>query len=197
MLRSRDPGDVFVLDAAEALAAPGVRHHRVLAGRLPGIALSSAHVPDAAEVQIELTLEAQGASVIVEGAAWTHWEGECRRCLGPTTGRLEVPFREVYLPPDPDPSLPPGSDRTLMSDVEPTDHETFHLEDGDLDLRPMLHDALALQLPLAPLCAEDCGGPAPDTHPVGRPDDMAGKDDPSSDAKRDPRWAVLDRIRFD
>lgn len=197
MPRSRDPGDVFVLDVGEALAVPGVRHRHVLSGRLPDIALSSAQVPDHAEVQVDVTLEAQGASVIVEGAAWTRWEGECRRCLGPTVGPLEVPFREVYLPPDPDPSLPPGSDPTLVSEAESADDETFHLEGDDLDLRPMLRDALALQLPLAPLCGEDCAGPAPDTHPVGRADENAGKDDAPSDARRDPRWAVLDQIRFD
>jgi uncharacterized protein len=45
--------------------------------------------------------------------------------------------------------------------VEPDDdaeEETFFLEDGLLDLEPVLRDAVVLALPLQPVCREDCPG---------------------------------------
>ena len=67
--------------------------------------------------------------------------------------------------------------------------------DDQIDLEPVLREALALSLPTAPLCSEDCAGPDPGAHPVGRvTDDEAGDESP---ALADPRWAVLDQLRTD
>ena len=38
------------------------------------------------------------------------------------------------------------------------DEDTYPLEGDQLDLRPLVRDALLLELPLAPLCREDCRG---------------------------------------
>lgn len=183
---SRDPNAVFVVDVGDAMKAPGVRQHVVLAGPLRGIALPSARVPEDAEVHVDATVERQGTNVIVEGVARTRWVGECRRCLGQTAGDLEVSFHEIYeRRPVHDVSAPARS----------ADDETFFLEDDELDLRPMLIGAITLELPLAPLCSDDCAGPAPDTHPVHTPDQESGEAEGSP--ARDPRWAPLDQIRFD
>lgn len=178
-------GQVFVLDVDEVLEAPGLRQRFVLAGPLSGVALPSAHIPEHVDVHVELTLESQGAAVIAAGLVSARWVAECRRCLRPTTGHIEVGFEEFYQPP---------LDASHPSD--PTEDQTFRLRDRTLDLRPMLREALTLQLPLAPLCAESCVGPAPDTHPVGDPNEPADADSPSQ-PRRDPRWAALDQVRFD
>jgi uncharacterized protein len=77
-------------------------------------------------------------------------------------------------------------------EASPVEGETFPLVGEQVDLAPMLREALALGLPLAPLCADDCAGPAPEAHPVRVPDDAAGDARPT-----DPRWAALDELRFD
>jgi uncharacterized protein len=72
----------------------------------------------------------------------------------------------------------------------------------------MVRDAALLVLPLAPLCRDDCLGPAPDEFPAlvedaaevtvyhgeAAPDEDEVDD---GDGARDPRWAALDQLKFD
>jgi uncharacterized protein len=162
----------FLIDVGEDLRHPGVRRAVTLAGPVPGVALSTARVPDDAEVVADLRIEAQGATVIVQGTVRAPWGGECRRCLGPTGGEIAVELHEVF-------------------EQSPVEGDTFPLMGEQIDLRPVLGETLALGLPLAPLCGDDCVGPDPDAHPVGLADDGEGP------PPADPRWAALDELRFD
>jgi uncharacterized metal-binding protein YceD (DUF177 family) len=56
-----------------------------------------------------------------------------------------------------------------------------------------------LTLPLAPLCSDDCKGPAPDVFPAVIEGDEVPAEPaaPSGEAPADPRWAALDGLRFD
>lgn len=163
----------FLIDVGEELRHPGVRRKLALSAPLPGVALSTARIADDADVHADLVLEAQGATVIVQGIARAPWVGECRRCLGPTEGEITVEVHEVF-------------------EQSPTEGETFPLAGEHVDLTPMLRETLALALPLAPLCAEDCVGPDPEDHPVRVP-----ADDDADARPADPRWAALDELRFD
>jgi uncharacterized protein len=169
----------FVVNVREELQHPGRQRRLELAGTLPGagVVLQSARVPAEGEVAVDATVEAQAGSVIVRGTATAPWVGECRRCLGPTGGTIEVELHEVF-------------------EESPVEGETFLLAGDQVDLAPVLAEALALGLPLAPLCADDCAGPDPEAHPVGtvtEPDDDEADDGPPGD----PRWAVLDQLRAD
>ncbi len=62
------------------------------------------------------------------------------------------------------------------------------LLDDLIDLQPTLRDAVELDLPLAPLCSEDCLGLCPDCG-VRLEDDPQHAHDTS-----DPRWAALDAL---
>lgn len=167
----------FVVNVGEELRHPGHQTPLVLVGPIPGIALASARVLADADIQFAGTVEAQGATVIVQGAVRATWEGECRRCLEPTGGEIVVELREVFEP-------------------EPVEGETFPLDDELIDLEPVLREAVALGLPVAPLCAEDCAGPDPEAHPVGgtEGDDRDGDEQPR---ERDPRWSILDQLHLD
>jgi uncharacterized protein len=69
------------------------------------------------------------------------------------------------------------------------DEDTYPLEGDQLDLRPLVRDALLLELPLAPLCQPDCLGLCPrcgadlNTGPCSCVPD------------RDPRWGALDVLQ--
>jgi uncharacterized protein len=85
----------------------------------------------------------------------------------------------------------------------PTEGETYPLEGEEIDLEPLVRDALLLDLPLAPLCRPDCPGPA---GPGDEADDSStaapegegdGTDDDAPAAPVDPRWAVLSQLRLD
>jgi uncharacterized protein len=161
----------FVVDLAEVLRRPGAQHPLHREGPLPGIALSGARVLDGAVVELDATVEAQGRTVIAQGAARAPWEGECRRCLERATGELVVELREVFEP-------------------DPVDGETYPIVDERIDLGAVLRELLALALPLAPLCRDDCPGPDPEDHPVVL-------EEATAEPPTDPRWAALDQLRFD
>ncbi len=96
--------------------------------------------------------------------------------------------------------------------THPTEGETYALDRDVVDLEPLVRDAVLLSLPLAPLCANDCQGPAPEAFPAIVEDDVAVvspqpgslRADADADAadleeepRRDPRWAALDQLRLD
>ncbi|HEX6417139.1 MAG TPA: YceD family protein [Acidimicrobiales bacterium] len=167
----------FVVPTGELFRRRGERHHVVLAGPLPGLALSTSRLTDD-DVVADLVLEAQGDSVIVTGTVTGGWTGECRRCLESTGGVVVVGLREVFEP-------------------DPVEGETYALASDTVDLEPALREGLALALPAAPLCDEACAGPDPAAHPVTTAAAEDEADESDAAATRDPRWAALDALRFD
>lgn len=162
------------LSVVEDLRQPGVqrRVERIL--DLPGLGTSAARLAGDGHVACDLVVEATGDDVVVSGKLRTAWEGACRRCLEEVVGELEVPVREVF-------------------ERRPTEGETYPLGEGVVDLGPMAREAVLLALPLAPLCSSDCTGPDPERFPT----QLAGEGGPAGEPPRDPRWAVLDDLRFD
>ena len=102
-------------------------------------------------------------------------EGPCMRCLEAAAPTFSVDAREV--------SQPGGSD----------DLASPYVEHGVLDLRAWVRDALALTLPTALLCREDCAGLCPI---CGTNLNDAGPDH-HHDPAPDPRWAKLSELRFE
>lgn len=171
----------FVVPTGELFRHPGTRQRFELDAQLSPVVLSSARLTDD-DVHADVTLEAQGPTLTVTGQVAARWVGECRRCLGTTGGEVSVDLQEIFEP-------------------HPTEGETYPLGVDHVDLEPALREAVALALPLAPLCDEACAGPDPAEHPV-QVEDESGHDadgGPNGTAARlaDPRWAALDTLRFD
>ncbi|GII76520.1 hypothetical protein Sru01_15020 [Sphaerisporangium rufum] len=98
-------------------------------------------VPQGAEVELDLRLEAVMEGVLVTGTARATLSGECSRCLDPLTSEIEVGFQELYFYSAED----AAEDDSLL--------------DGELlDLEPTFRDAVVLALPLSPVCRDDCPG---------------------------------------
>jgi uncharacterized protein len=157
---------------------------------MPDLALSTTRLTGD-DVVADLTLEAQGSAVIVTGTVTGRWTAECRRCLGVTGGDVTVDVREVFQP-------------------EPVEGETYPLGRDELDLDPAIREALALALPLAPLCDQRCAGPDPEAHPVDTDRHRLTVSPAETGAylyrvdsrdhggtEGDPRWSALDALRFD
>jgi len=60
----------------------------------------------------------------------------------------------------------------------------------------MIREALVLSLPVAPLCSEDCVGPAPESFPAGTANNPVAAESDAEPAG-DPRWAALDGLTFE
>jgi uncharacterized protein len=162
----------FLVPTGELFRHRGARHQATLVGPLRGLALSTTRLTND-DVVADVVLEAQRDSVMLTGTVTGRWTGECRRCLEPTGGEVTVEVSEVFEP-------------------DPVEGETYPLGRDDLDLEPALREALALALPLAPLCDTACAGPDPGAHPV-----TTAADDHADAPAADPRWGVLDSLKFD
>lgn len=144
------------------------------------LALTEVGVPDGARLVLRGELESISEGVVLTGTVAVPWVGACRRCLQPVTGTAEIDVREVW-------------------EVHPTDGETWPLVNDQIDVGPLLHDTALLALPLAPLCADDCAGPAPERFPAVAADDAEpapGEPAEQAGERRDPRWAGLDDLQL-
>jgi uncharacterized protein len=109
---------------------------------IPELAVTDSWVPEGAPVSFEGALRSAIGGVTVDGVVRAPYEGRCRRCLDTARGELVAAISEVCTH-DPDPDLGYG----IAGDF--------------LDLEPIVHDACILELPLAPLCQDDCQGLCP------------------------------------
>ncbi len=136
--------------ADRALVAPVAALRRNPGGRLRFEAVAGAHdlavsasrVPEGSPVAVEVVLESVHEGILVSGTVRATWEGACRRCLEPATGELLVELRELC--------------------VENADETTYPLGVDEVDLDAMVREACILNLPLAPLCGEQCRGLCPE-----------------------------------
>lgn len=103
------------------------------------------NVPEGAELGLDVRLEEVAEGVLVTATVRAPLVGECARCLDLFTSATEVRFTELFT-----------------RDASEDDAEGYLLVGDLLDLEPALRDALVLELPLAPLCADDCPGLCPE-----------------------------------
>lgn len=160
---------------ADLRRRPGTRRRVEESVPLDDLQVSTARVPAGKPVVVALELETLSDGLVATGTIDAPWTGDCRRCLRPVEGRTVVEVREIFQP-------------------RPVEGETYAMGEDIVDLEPMVRDAVLLALPLAPLCAEDCLGPAPEEFPTGRAD---GADRTTSESPVDPRWAALSGLDFE
>jgi uncharacterized protein len=126
-----------------------------------------------ATVKVDLKLESFSGGIRARGRLEAPWHGICRRCSTPVLGVSTVSVNERFV-----------------DAGDPPDDEAYVFEDDFVDLAPLVHDAIWLDLPLVPLCREDCQGLCPYCG-VDRNDEVCHCSGPV-----DPRWAMLDELRF-
>jgi uncharacterized protein len=121
------------------------------------------------DARLDLSRTAAGYAVRMRFTA--HVSGPCMRCLDDADVTVEVDAREV--------------DQAGTQDEE---LRSPYVEDDQLDLGSWAHDALALALPLQPLCRPDCKGLCP---VCGVSLNDADPDEHRHEQAPDPRWEKL------
>jgi uncharacterized protein len=157
----------FHVGVARLRRAPGTQRRVQVAGPLPDLAVVGSAVPEDAEVVVDATLHSLPGGISVVATVRAPWVAECRRCLGPAGGVLELAVRELYAP---------GGDGT----------DAYDLRDDVVDLALVASDAVLLALPLAPLCSPGCRGLCPECGADRNRAPCGGH------PTRDQRWAALD-----
>jgi uncharacterized metal-binding protein YceD (DUF177 family) len=131
-------------------------------------------VPAAADVRLRLRLESVMEGVLVTGDLDVPVDGSCARCLEPIEDTLHLSVQELYAY--------AGSTTEATSEED----EVRRIEGDYLDLEPLARDTVVLNLPLAPVCTEDCRGLCVDCGQ--RLDDLPAD---HTHEVVDPRWAGL------
>jgi len=129
-------------------------------------------VPEGAELELELRLEAVVEGVLVTGTVEAPLEGECARCLTPLTDHGSYRVFQLYN----------------YSDREGGEDDLF-LDGELLDLDPLLRDSIILSLPFTPLCRPDCRGLCAECGANLNDDPEHHHDEPV-----DGRWAALEGL---
>lgn len=124
---------------------------------------------DSVKTRLDLSRTAAGYAVRMRFTAQV--SGPCMRCLEDANVAVEIDAREV--------DQPGTQDEELRSP---------YIQDDELDLGSWAHDALALALPLQPLCRPDCKGLC---QVCGASLNDADPAEHRHDPEPDPRWAKL------
>lgn len=164
----------FQVNVAALRHKPGEREETECKGSLDELATSGAQVRPGDDITFIGTVESiEGNRVVVIGDVRATWHGECRRCLDEASEDIDAHVREIF-------------------EDDATEGETYPLDRDIADLEPLVREAIMLEIPIAPVCKEDCKGLCPE----------CGIDRNKSNCDcvvdlSDPRWAALDVLKDD
>jgi uncharacterized protein len=175
-----DPTDPLVIDVRTLQRRPGSMVTVTRSAPAPaGLGVAMARVPEGSPIDLDLRLESVLEGVLVSGSADLQISAECSRCLESFDWHEEIDLTELFRYPTTD------ARGAIVVEEDESEDPLPVLQDDLIDLQPVLRDAVVLDLPLAPLCSEDCLGLCPDCG-VRMEDDPLHVHDTS-----DPRWAAL------
>jgi uncharacterized protein len=126
------------------------------------------------DVELALRVESVVEGVLVSGDAAATISGECSRCLDEFDEEITASYTELFAYPD--------SATDITTEVD----EVSRVDGYLIDIEAIVHDAILLALPQAPLCTPDCQGLCPG---CGRRRADLGPDHKHETI--DPRWAGL------
>jgi len=175
-----DPRKPLVLDVRSLQRRPGSMVTVTRSVLAPtGLGVAMARVPEGSPIDLDLRLESVLEGVLVSGTADLEISAECSRCLDSFDWHQEFDLTELFRYP------PTDARGAVVEEDDESDDPLPVLEDDLINLEPTLRDAVVLDLPLAPLCREDCPGLC----------SVCGaklEDDPQhAHETSDPRWAAL------
>jgi uncharacterized protein len=133
-------------------------------------------------VRARLRIEKHETEVLVKGDLTAHAKLQCGRCLKDFRKPLSVPVEAVYHPVD---ELKEEDKHEIKSEELDMD---FYSGD-ELDLEVLIKEQIELNLPMKPLCSENCKGLCP-----GCGTDLNTGRCSCNPEKTDPRFAALKKL---
>jgi uncharacterized protein len=164
----------FSISVADMLGRPGAHRDVSVSAPLGDVGSALARL-DGPPVRLQGRLESVVEGILVTGSVEAHVTLRCARCLTSLRSEVAVDVCEVFFS--------PGHE-------EAAEDDSYRVVGEEIDTEALVRDAVALALPLAPLCREECRGLCPS---CGR-DLNEGPCDCSFE-ETDPRWAPLEALR--
>lgn len=161
-----DPLRPLRVNAVELLRQPGAVRDVTLA--VAAAPLDAEHERLVGDIRVAVRLTALNDGIEVDGTVSADWATVCRRCLVDLSGTAVGVVDELYQ-------------------IEPLDPDAYLIEDGQLDLAPLVRETVLLELDNERLCRDDCAGLCP----------VCGVDRNTTRCTcdttvRDDRWAALE-----
>ena len=176
-----DPRSALVLDTKLVGRRPGSMHELEReAGAPSDLGTDVIAVEEGAPLHLDVRMESVVEGVLVTGSVRGTATGACVRCLDPVTEEVAGTFQELFV----------HADRHVHHDqVGDEDADEEHLvEDGLIDLEPVVRDTVVPALPFQPVCRPDCPGLC---SVCGQP---LAEDPEHQHDQIDPRWAALSAL---
>lgn len=164
----------LTVSVADILGRPGVYRELRLDAEVPGVSTALARLVPA-PAHAELRAESVVEGILVTGTVEADATLECARCLKEFGSDVTVDVCELFVA--------PGHE-------ESADEDAYRVAGQELDLEPMVRDALVLALPLNPVCEAACKGLCAR---CGK--DLSGGPCDCSEDDVDPRWAELATLK--
>ncbi|WP_073996544.1 YceD family protein [Arcanobacterium urinimassiliense] len=179
-MQNNSPFIVYLADIAAA--AGGIFSYQKVLPISEEISLDLVEIPAGTPLEIDLQLQLISEGVLVQGSIKVEARGKCARCLDPLQIFLDERVSEVIFTPE--------EIARLLAEGDSEAQDFPAIQDGQVDLEPLLHDVVVLALPLRPLCRRDCPGLCP-----GCGEKWDDLPDSHHHEVLDPRFAVLEELR--
>lgn len=164
----------FTVSVAEILGKPGRYRDFKVSKPLSGVRTELARL-DGSPLTGALRAQSVVEGVLVTGAVTGRVQLTCARCLEDFDADVATELCELFL---------------ARGHEAPAEEETYVVEGLEIDIEPMLRDALTLELPLNPVCDRDCKGMC---SRCGQ--DLNAGACACVEDDVDPRWAGLSALR--
>jgi uncharacterized protein len=176
-----DPRSSWVLDTKEVGRRPGSMTELTREVAAPAeFGTDVMAVAEGDPISLDLRLESVVEGVLVTGSVRGTATGACVRCLDPVTHPVDGAFQELFV------YAERHAHHHEVGDEDAA--EESRVEDGLIDLEPLLRDTVVPALPFQPVCRPDCPGLCSE---CGKP--LAEDPDHQHDLI-DPRWAALSAL---
>jgi uncharacterized protein len=162
-----------VIDVRDLLSQPGASRTVRLSEPVPDLGTELAAVPADHSIDAQLLLESVVDGVLVSGPVTGGMTLVCARCLNSFQSDFRLDVQELFAP---------GAG---------AEDDEYPVDEGSIDVEPMIRDAVVLSMPFAPLCRPDCLGLC----------ERCGGDRNLGECRCepdvDPRWARLSSIQLE
>ena len=133
--------------------------------------------------KLDVRVSRSGTDVVVRGHLKADLQMPCARCLENVSLHLEHPVTALMVPAA---ELRVGNSADEEAEMAPEDLDVLTYSGDIVALDDLVRDELLLEIPMIPLCSEDCTGISP---PPARSGDVSGE------PAIDPRFAPLLRLK--
>ncbi len=116
-------------------------------------------------IEVDMRLESVAEGILLSADVYAVAKGECIRCLDPVEITVERKIQELYRY---EPTNEKGGKRKKpgrndrADEVDLEEDDELWLDGNVMNLETPIRDAIVLDLPVNPLCSEECQGLCPD-----------------------------------